>query len=221
MEQFIADGGHVHLISGNKKKIEIASKRLELSPAQISFVDSLQDDVAMANAFAALPRIDHLVCTSGIGHIAPFVDCTMEQLFSTWTSKYWTYIRAVRSALPVLNRHGSITFIGGNFACKPHPGWSQMAAVNAALEGLARALALELAPVRVNVVAPGTIETPLWKELLPDFEQRATAKARIVDRLPVGTVGHPDEVARFVNALIKSPFSSGEVIRINGGENLV
>ena len=94
---------------------------------------------------------------------------------------------------------------------------SALAAVDAAIEALARVLSLELAPVRVNAITPGMIDTPLWSARLSEEEQRrffeATAKS-----LPVGRAGSADDVAHAVQFLMENKFTTGAVLDIDGGQ---
>jgi len=114
---------------------------------------------------------------------------------------------------------GSITFTSGIAAYRPAPGGSAVAAVNGALESLASALALELAPVRVNVVSPGWIDTPIWDTIAgPAKQARLDAMAA---RLPGGRVGTPDDVAQAVLAVISNPFITGTVLHVDGGQRLI
>jgi NAD(P)-dependent dehydrogenase (short-subunit alcohol dehydrogenase family) len=114
---------------------------------------------------------------------------------------------------------GSITFTSGIAAYRPAAGGSVVAAVNGALESLSYALAIELAPVRVNVVSPGWIDTPIWDAIAgPAKQARLDAMAA---RLPAGRVGRPDDVAQAVLAVIGNPFITGTVIHVDGGQRLV
>ena len=88
-------------------------------------------------------------------------------------------------------------------------------AINAAIEGLTRALALELAPLRVNAIAPGTVVTPVWnsvpeKERLAEFERTA-------ERLPVKKVGQPEDIAQAVRFLIECGYATGSIVYVDGG----
>jgi NAD(P)-dependent dehydrogenase (short-subunit alcohol dehydrogenase family) len=107
----------------------------------------------------------------------------------------------------------------GIAANRPAPGGSMVAAANGALEALARALALELAPVRVNVVSPGWVDTPIWDVIAGDHKtERLAAMAR---RLPVGRVGAPLDIARAFVALMHNDFITGTVVHVDGGRRLV
>jgi NAD(P)-dependent dehydrogenase (short-subunit alcohol dehydrogenase family) len=114
---------------------------------------------------------------------------------------------------------GSITFTSGIAAYRPAAGGSVVAAVNGALQSLCYALAMELAPVRVNVVSPGWTDTPIWDTIAgPAKSARLAAMA---GRLPAGRVGTPGDVAQAVLALTGNPFITGTVLHVDGGQRLV
>jgi NAD(P)-dependent dehydrogenase (short-subunit alcohol dehydrogenase family) len=114
---------------------------------------------------------------------------------------------------------GSIGFTSGVAAYRPGPGGSMIAAVNGALEALARALALELAPVRVNVVSPGWVDTPIWDVLAGPA--KAERLAEMGSRLPAGRVGKPAHIARAFVELMGNGFVTGTVLHVDGGHRLV
>jgi NAD(P)-dependent dehydrogenase (short-subunit alcohol dehydrogenase family) len=112
---------------------------------------------------------------------------------------------------------GSITLMSGLYSTRPAPGGGMAAAAVAAVEGMTRALALDLAPIRVNAVAPGLIDTPLWDSF---GAQREAILARGA-KLPVGRIGRPEEVAAAVIFLMSNGFVTGAVLSIDGGGGLV
>lgn len=99
---------------------------------------------------------------------------------------------------------------------KPAVEMSTLAAINSAIEALARTMALELAPVRVNAITPGQIDTPLWRSRLSETEVRAHFD-RVASALPVGRVGTADDVAHAVLFLMTNGFMTGAVLDIDGG----
>jgi NAD(P)-dependent dehydrogenase (short-subunit alcohol dehydrogenase family) len=94
-----------------------------------------------------------------------------------------------------------------------------VAAINGGLESLARALAVELGPIRVNVVSPGWIDTPIW-EFVAGEAKAATLEA-MAKRLPVGRIGHPDDIADAIRFLMRNGFVTGTVLHVEGGHRLV
>ena len=117
---------------------------------------------------------------------------------------------------------GSITFTSGIAARRPMRGGSAAAALNSGLEGLVRALAVELAPIRVNAVSPGWTDTPIWDGMAGmTAERKQEAFAAMAARLPTGRIGRPVDIAEAVLFLMKSGFSTGTVLDVDGGHRLV
>jgi len=132
-------------------------------------------------------------------------------------SKYWGQYHCVRHAAPRLGSDGSVVLFSGWMSRKPMVGTSAPAAVDAAVEALTRVLSLELAPVRVNAVTPGMIDTPLWRARLSADEQRAFFE-RIGRDLPAGRPGTADDVAHAVQFLLENGFTTGAVLDVDGGQ---
>jgi NAD(P)-dependent dehydrogenase (short-subunit alcohol dehydrogenase family) len=125
-------------------------------------------------------------------------------------------VHAVRHARPQMHG-GSITLMSGLYSTRPAAGGAMGAAAVAGVEGMTRALALDLAPIRVNAVAPGLIDTPLWDS----FGAHREAIAARAASLPVGRIGRPEEVAEAVVFLMTNGFVTGTVLPIDGGGGLV
>jgi NAD(P)-dependent dehydrogenase (short-subunit alcohol dehydrogenase family) len=119
----------------------------------------------------------------------------------------------VSVAVPKLRPGGSVVLTTGAAADRPGPGWSVAASICGAVDSLVRALALELAPLRVNAVKPGIVRTPLWRGAL---EYDETAR-----QLPVQRVGEPEDIAAAYTYLMNQPYATGSIITIDGGQTLI
>jgi len=102
---------------------------------------------------------------------------------------------------------------------RPRKGWTVAASICGATEALTRALAVELAPIRVNAVCPGPVKTELWSEM-PEAEREAMYR-ETARRLPVGRVGEAQDLAQTYLYLMQEPYSTGQVIVVDGGAVLV
>jgi len=125
----------------------------------------------------------------------------------------------VQFGLSNLQPGGSILLFSGLAADRPGAGTAMVSALNAGVEGLVRALAVELAPVRVNGISPGVVETEGWA-----FMDEASRKAFFADlatKLPAGRVGAPDDIADAALFALTNPYLTGEVLHVNGGGSLV
>jgi NAD(P)-dependent dehydrogenase (short-subunit alcohol dehydrogenase family) len=124
-------------------------------------------------------------------------------------------VRAIRAALPTLARDGSIVALSGYLCRKPSAGYSAFAAVNGAIEALVKVLAIELAPVRVNALVPGQVDT--LRDIIGEEANRGRNEAAAA-KLPVGRIGTPDDLAHAALFLLENRFSTGTALDVDGGE---
>lgn len=122
---------------------------------------------------------------------------------------------AVRLAVPHLSQSGSITLTSGTAAFKGGPGWTLGAAASGAVISAVRSLAVELAPLRVNAVAPGVVRSPLWSGM--SETDRESMYRTTGERLPLGRVAEADDVARAYLALMDQDYVTGTVSIVDGG----
>lgn len=173
----------------------------------------------VAAFFAEDAVYDHLVLAlSGGAGAGPFATLDLADLRGGFEAKFWLHLRLVQAALPRLAAGGSVTFVTASSARAALPGTAGLAAINGALEAMVPPLAAELAPLRVNAVSPGVIETPWW-DAVP-AEQRAAMFAEHAAALPVGRVGRPEDVAQAILLAATNGFITGGVIECNGGLTL-
>jgi len=183
---------------------------------QVAAADvSREDDVA--RLFKDAGPVDHVVLTAA--------DATgaYQQVKSLDLATVRSLIDTKLTGALLVAKHaevtGSITFTSGIAAYRPAAGGSAVAAVNGALQSLGYALALELAPVRVNVVSPGWTDTPIWDTIAG--QAKSIRLAAMAARLPAGRVGTAGDVAQAVLALIGNQFITGTVLHVDGGQRLV
>ncbi|QNB06009.1 SDR family oxidoreductase [Herbaspirillum frisingense] len=174
------------------------------------------DDASVAQLFAGIGSFDHLVVTAGpvIGS-ARLADLKIADAMAAFNVKFFGQIRAAQQALPYLQPNGSITFTSGLLARKAAPGALVKATMNAATEILAKTLAKELAPLRVNVVSPGMVESGMWGDM-SEADRKAMA-VRAGGKLPVGRVGQGADLAQAYLLLMQNGFMTGSVVDVDGG----
>jgi NAD(P)-dependent dehydrogenase (short-subunit alcohol dehydrogenase family) len=114
---------------------------------------------------------------------------------------------------------GSITFITGVAVVRPPRGAAMVTAAFAAVEGLTRALALELGPLRVNTIRPGYTDSEMWGGL--SDAEREDLRRRVAAAMPVGRMGRPEDIAHAALFLMTNPQVTGAVLEVSGGESLV
>ena len=211
-------GANVVIASSRKERVDEALATLPTG-AEGRVLD-LVDTGATQALFARLGSFDHLVFTAGetlqLGSLATTDVDAARRFFEL---RYWGAYRAAKYGCSGIRPGGSIVFTSGLAGLRPHAGWSLGASICAAMEGLTRALAVELAPIRVNTVAPGVVRSPLWANL-PESEREALYK-QMTEKLPVGHVGEVEEVAQTYLYLMGQTYCTGEVIRVDGGGTLV
>jgi NAD(P)-dependent dehydrogenase (short-subunit alcohol dehydrogenase family) len=202
-------GANVWSASRSEEKVSQAAA----AHAGINFVQlDIHDAAGLTDLFQSIGTIDHIaaVATGANRTMAPFMEQTEEQ-FREAFNKFWGYSNVARQGVPHLAENGSLTFVSGTPARKCNPGMSAVSCTGCAVEGLTRALALELAPKRVNVVAPGLIATSMFANAKPE------ALEQMGRNITLGRVGQPEEVASAILLLMTNPYMTGSTIDVDGG----
>ncbi|MEV0407900.1 SDR family oxidoreductase [Actinoallomurus sp. NPDC050550] len=183
-------------------------------------VVDLADTRAVAALFDELGEFDHLVYTAGEPMtLMPLDTLDLDAARHFFTLRYFGALTAVRAAVPHLRKDGSITLTTGVAKDRPGPGWAVAASICGAMEALTKALAVELAPIRVNVVSPGVVRSPLWSAMGEADRERMYAE--IGGAIPAGRVGEVEDIARAYVFLMTEPFATGTVLTVDGGSVLV
>jgi NAD(P)-dependent dehydrogenase (short-subunit alcohol dehydrogenase family) len=146
-------------------------------------------------------------------------DTDMDAAQRFFTLRYWGAYCAAKYGNGNIRKGGSIVFTSGIAGQRPQAGWSLGASICAAMEGLTRALAVELAPIRVNIVSPGIVQTPLWANMAE--ADRAALYQQMANKLPVRHVGDAAEIAQAYLYLMRQTYSTGQVLVVDGGAVLV
>jgi NAD(P)-dependent dehydrogenase (short-subunit alcohol dehydrogenase family) len=215
--QRLVDGGREVVVTGrNPEKLAAALDRLGKS-ATGQAVDA-RDPEALRAFFVGLGGIDHVVATvTGRAGTAPFAELALVDLRDAVEGKLLPHASVAQAALPVLRRDGSLTFVTAASSGGALPHTAHLAAVNASVEAMVPVLAVELAPVRVNAVSPGVIATGWWDFLGDAREETLDSIGR---GLPVGRVGQPEDIASAIGFVIDNGFTTGVVLRVDGGGQL-
>ena len=171
--------------------------------------------------FAATGTVSHIVTTAADvgGAYQPIREYDVDAARSAVDSKLLGPLLLAKHGAPLLEPGGSIVFTSGIAAYRPGPRASLLAALNGALASLAAALAVELAPLRVNVVSPGWVDTPIWQDVAGDAAPATLAA--MAARLPVGRIGRTQDIAAAIIALLRNGFITGTVLHADGGHRLV
>jgi NAD(P)-dependent dehydrogenase (short-subunit alcohol dehydrogenase family) len=213
-----AAGASLVVASANPERVDAA---LEQLPAGAEgYAVDLADEHAIRDLFARLGAFDHLVYTAGGPlYIAPLGELDLAEARRAYDVRVWGALAAARYAAPQIRAGGSITLSSGGAAVRPTPGWSVAASICGAVESMTRALALELAPLRVNAVAPGLVRTELWRPL--GEEATRGLYASYGTSLPVGRVGEPEDIAETFLYVLRNAYTTGTIVAVDGGGLLV
>jgi NAD(P)-dependent dehydrogenase (short-subunit alcohol dehydrogenase family) len=214
----LALGGSVTLISRSHEKLAAAADGLSVPDrtATHSLDMTHEDDVKAYFANLQAGSIDHLVISASSAVHGKFAELDTAPVRAMFDAKFWGPYVVAREALPAIADHGSITFFSGVLSRRPGINCSGLGAVNAAVEGLTVALALELGPrVRVNCCSPGMVRTEAYSGV-PEGKREAMYEST-GESLPVGRVGRPYELADAVLFLMTNTYVTGRVLDVDGG----
>lgn len=213
-------GNRVVIVGRNAGKLDAAKHTLASEAVRTLRADITQE-ADVAALFHDTGPLDHIVSTAadieGAYDLLPALDLDKARL--AVDSKLFGPLLLAKYGAPALSPGGSMTFTSGIAAYRPMARGSVVAAVNAALEGLVRALAVELAPCRVNAVSPGWVDTPIWAHVAGD--RKAEVLDAMARRLPVGRTGQPADIADAIYFLMGNGFTTGTVLHVEGGHRLV
>jgi len=207
----IAAGATVTIASRNQEKLDAAAATLG-DVARTALLDT-GDNALVEKFFQQEEPWDHIVISAAQTKGGPVRSLSLGDAEAAMESKFWGAYRVARAAR--LKEGGSLTFVSGFLSERPSATAVLQGAINAALESLARGLALELAPVRVNAISPGVIATPLWN-YLPEEKRNAIFEGA-ASKLPVRRVGQPQDIANAALFLMTTPFATGSTVRVDGG----
>lgn len=214
----LAAGASVVVGSSNRKRVDQAVA--SLGDRAEGHVIDLGDEAAVCGLFERFGDFDHLVYSAGDSlQIGPLADTGLDAVRKAFDIRFFGAVAAAKHAMPHLRPGGSVVLTGGIASLRPQKGWTAVASICGAMEGFMRALAVELAPVRVNLVSPGLVKTPLWAGM-PEAEREALYAASGAS-LPVGRVGEADDIAQTYLYLMSNRYSTGQTVVVDGGGVLV
>jgi NAD(P)-dependent dehydrogenase (short-subunit alcohol dehydrogenase family) len=180
------------------------------------------DESSVVALFDGIGELDHLLVTAapapgswGGGFLEQDVAAAQRYM----NGKFMASWACARYAAPRMRAGGSITFLTGAAAVRPRPGLAIVSAAFAAVEALARALALDLGPLRVNAIRPGLVDSDMWRFLADDAREQLFEKAR--QSFPARRIGSIDDIGHAALFLMTNPYVTGAVLEVTGGEQLV
>ena len=211
------EGAHVILTARNPERLEHAAREVgALSSAAFDAADKGQ----LAQFFDELPTpIDHIIVTAGGPYSAPLAEMDFTRARRLLDEHLLLPLHVARLAAGRLRPGGTLLFVGGTGGRRPGIGRALGGAVTVGMPALVASLALELAPIRVNLIAAGFVDTPLSASLLGD--QLDARREELRSSLPIGRVVGPDDVAALAVHLMANTALTGATYDIDGGQQLL
>ncbi len=209
-------GGDVVIAGRSQARLD--ATREEIGPCEAYRCD-VADEASVAALFAAVGSLDHLVVCAAVPGTGPVVGTPKTTFAPNVDTRIWGQFHTVQHAAPRTRPSGSMTFMSGVSTRKCFPGTSLLGAAQGAVEVFARQMAVELAPIRVNTLRLGVIDTPALDEFLG--EDRVAAVAEIGASLPVGRIGRAEEAAELALFVMGCGYMTGSVVCMDGGQLLV
>lgn len=204
-------GADVAIVGRDPEKAEAA--RRAVGEGAVCGVLDARDTVALAAFVESLDAVDHVVSFTGDQPAAAVAEADHEMFTSAFDARVWAARNACAVAAPRMPPDGSFVFCSGLSALRPRPGRSAGAVATAALESFCRAMAVELAPLRVNAICPGAFDTEVLRRAL----NSQAALDRVAAAVPLGRIGQPAEIAHAVMFLLTNTYTTGTTLRVDGG----
>ncbi|KLO18612.1 NAD(P)-binding protein [Schizopora paradoxa] len=228
----LSSAAHVVIASSNKERVEEAVVRLQTAVSEaatsthLPVVGKITGEVldvrsipAVHELFGKIGEIDHLVWTSGDPLRLSFPDVDLDSQKDIFDVRFWGAVAAAQKVK--IRPGGSITLSIGSVFVKPRPTWSLVAGITGAVDALTRGLAVDLAPVRVNVVCPGLVKTELWDNSGVPKEAQEKMFNDAANRLLVKHVADADEIAEAYLFCMKCQYLTGQRIEVDGGSKYI
>jgi NAD(P)-dependent dehydrogenase (short-subunit alcohol dehydrogenase family) len=217
-QQVVAHGASAVIASSSADRVKQAVATLE-GKAEGHTLD-LSNERDIQNFLQNIGDFDHLVFTAGDTlQLNELAATDLHKARQAFELRYWAVLAAVKHASGHIRPGGSIVLTTGIAGERPHKGWVMAASVCGAIVSLTRALAVELAPIRVNAVSPGVVRTNLWRNM-QEHERNGMFEG-LGKKLLVGRVGEACEIARAYLFLMQEGYSTGQTVVVDGGGVLV
>ncbi|ROW07575.1 hypothetical protein VPNG_06845 [Cytospora leucostoma] len=228
-EGALASGAQVTVSSSSQSRVDEAVKRLKADFPNSTIAGHATDlskptvEQDIEALFSKVGKVDHIVLTAGDKvSVQAVSDLTYEKIIAAGQVRFIAPLLVAKVGSRYLSPgpYSSITFTTGSVSQKPIPGWELPAGFAAGLHGVTRLLAVDLAPIRVNVVAPGPVLSEFWDANFDEQTKLAIGK-EVAAKYPTGRIAEPGDVAEAYLFLLKDPSVTGTVVSSNSGALLI
>lgn len=227
-EASLASGARVTVSSSNQSRVDAAVEKLKAEfPNGTSAghacdlsKPTVEEDIKAL--FSKVGKVDHIVYTAGDKlHMAPISEISYEKIIAAGQMRFFAPLLVAKVGSKYLSPgpQSSITLTTGTISQKPSPDWTMIAGYAAGLHGMTRNLAVDLKPVRVNLVSPGAVVTELWDSFGEEAKEKLLQKAAAA--VPTGRVAQPEDVAEAYLFLMKDSNVTGTVVNSDSGNLLM
>jgi NAD(P)-dependent dehydrogenase (short-subunit alcohol dehydrogenase family) len=207
-------GAHVVIASRSAEKLaQAAARHPAIAETHVLDITRHED---VAGFFAAHEDWDHVIVGGSETKSDSLRELPITAAYAAMQNKFWGAYHVAHACR--IRPGGSLTLVSGVFSIRPSAAAVLQGAINAALEGLMRGLALELAPLRVNAVSPSVTDTPLWNKFAPDV--RASKFNAYAQRVPLGRIAQPEDVAQAILSVAGNPAITGATLLVDCGDAL-
>ncbi len=206
-------GGKVFIAGHNEEKNKRALSKLS-DTAESRYVDVTESE-SINVLFSSLKQIDHIFITASPGGTGDFIDAPLEIKDTYIFGKFWSLFMICKVAIKHILPSGSITFITGGFTENPTKGTVLVSAAFHAVEGFAKAMTIEMAPIRFNVIRPGFIDSGFWDFMEKDEREKLFKENKA--KIAVNRLGKSGDIAKMATSLMMNSFVNGQIIEVNGG----
>jgi NAD(P)-dependent dehydrogenase (short-subunit alcohol dehydrogenase family) len=206
-------GAEVVIAARDPRKLDTARAEIGGKTEALALDISKEDEVKAF--FEKISEFDHLTTPGSSITGGAFLTSETAVARADFDSKFWGQYYAAKYGAPKIRAGGSIVFFSGIYSMRPPAGFSSVAAVNGAVEALTRALTVELAPLRVNAIVPGLVDTPIYGQM--PANQRDAMFKQVAESLPARKVGQPEDIAQAVLFLMGNTFAAGTILVVDGG----
>lgn len=217
----LARKAEVVIVGRTQGKLENARAALGSTAKVTTIAADVTHEDEVSRMFTEIGGFDHLVVTRGVPPVvAPVADFDLNAVRAFFDTMVISAVTLAKHAVGTLRVGGSMTYTSGiNKDKPPTPGGSVVTTIAGSFGYLARALALELAPTRVNVVSPGWVDTPMWDELVGEAKKEIWEE--MASHLPAGRIATPADIALAYVYLMESEFTTGTILHVDGGHALI